>query len=291
MHLMGIRTKPAGILIFAVAAMLLFCGCGKASSAKLAEVKEVREALAGARAHAEETYDAICDDALFVRLTEAGKQADALSEIAASSMTDEEIDLNLLTPMRELTDAYAEMQEQLDQTAQEEEQERKEREGRVTLTFHIRNKSGRNFLGLSWMQGTEGRLSEILRMDRPLANGETLAGVTMTAMEESTQEIWLYGLLREPENSAESGSSKSEQADDKEQQEKESCGFPVGVIGEMNPEALFYLELLPDGEVYLTTDPANLAEKPSEETQEEPVKEETPAETGAPEEENKTNAE
>ncbi len=217
---------------------VLLAGCGGTSSEKLDEVKAQLTELENARAHAEEVYDTLYDDALFSRVTEAGKQVDVFLSTDYAKTGDADIDAEVLPAMRELEDTYAELQTLLDQTLKAEEAGRAEAESRRTLTFHIINATGQTISCVTWMQGTGKSSAGLLSLPGELADGETLAGITVpVVLTNPEKELFLVG----------------------ETPEGESLRYSIGDINGINEEALFYLKLLPDGQKVLSTNPSELS--------------------------------
>lgn len=252
---------------------LVLSGCAKASEEKLAEVSDAFSALTEARAKAEETYDKLYDDTLFVRLTEAGKQLDVVLSENAAALTDEEIDTEILAKTAELTGTYAELQEMMDTLYAAQEERRTERENRKQILFCVLNKSGATLTNLRWVLGDASAAKECLSLEGDLASGETLAGLTVPVIREPEETLWLYADLpgkggpqeKNSDGKAKNGDEKKEESkkeNTKEETPKEETAeedtddgvlrFRIGETGEYNESQVYDLKLLPEEKTEVT---------------------------------------
>lgn len=231
------KSAPAALLVLLAAHIL--SGCGHASPGMLATAQQAQQTLAAVKSQAEETYDGLYDDTLFVRVTEAGKAADELIQKDAAAMTDEEIDATLLPAIQAQTAVYEDLQRQMDEIADQEQTARTKAATRGALLFHIINHSGTGLVSLGWVQGTRFDHHALLEMPSGVGREETLAGMTVPInREDLTKSLYLIG----------------------KDTEGEEVTYNVGRINELREGDLYYLCLLPEGKVRITTDPGSLTE-------------------------------
>ena len=247
--------------------VLMLSGCGKASAMKLTEVETLLKQLSETRNHAVEVYDTLYDDTLYAPLQEASKKVDGFAAIDATEMTDEEIDTQLLPDMRELEGVLRELQDQLDATAASEEEERRMLEGKKSVTFFVVNRSGRNIRSLDFFESSDGGETKLLTIPTPLADNETLAGITVMVTDGQAAKLWLSEDSAEKTEEVEEivGETAEETVEETAEEtpapaaEKtgpaEGHRYEIARSDDLEPEKPYYLVLLPDDQFTLKTEP------------------------------------
>ena len=220
---------------------LTLTGCGGISQEaideadrKLGELNEMREKV-------ESGYGGLTDDSLFSRVTDAGQLLDALAESSASrynDMSEEELQTLWMAKANELTGTYSSLQELIDQAAQAQAEVKKAAENRFDLRFHVVNRSGWTLRDLCWYIVDDTSKRILLETKGTLADGASLAGVTVPANRE-------YG----------SYELRLSCADDA----GEEHIYRLSGLSDINPDALFYCLLNSDGTATLSVEPPKSA--------------------------------